>query len=131
LLILQCKQIIECKNLFFNNYQHLSSEYVKDIIIDFRNTVTIIDTDTANTSNKPQTQIINNNNNNDDDDDEAIANKFLSSNHAIFLYLNIGIYCHNRCYNQRKMYSIYHNLILIFYSQYLDKLAFYILLLLF
>jgi hypothetical protein len=129
LLILQCKQIIECKNLFFNNYQHLSSEYVKDIIIDFRNTVTIIDTDTANTSNKPQTLINNNNNNNDDD--EAIANKFLSSNHAIFLYLNIGIYCHNRCYNQRKMYSIYHNLILIFYSQYLDKLAFYILLLLF
>ncbi|HEY6587422.1 MAG TPA: MFS transporter [Nitrososphaeraceae archaeon] len=65
----------------------LPSEYVKDIIIDFRNTDTIITTDTINTtSNKTLNFTIINNNN------EAIANKFLSSLHIIFFVSSILVF---------------------------------------
>ena len=65
----------------------LPSEYVKDIIIDFRNTDTIITTDTINiTSNKTLNSTIINNNN------EAIANKFLSSLHIIFFVSSILVF---------------------------------------
>jgi len=65
----------------------LPSEYVKDIIIDFRNTDTIITTDIINTtSNKTLNFTIINNNN------EAIANKFLSSLHIIFFVSSILVF---------------------------------------
>jgi EmrB/QacA subfamily drug resistance transporter len=65
----------------------LPSEYVKDIIIDFRNTDTIITTDTINTTSNSTLNftIINNNN-------EAIANKFLSSLHVIFFVSSILVF---------------------------------------
>ena len=64
----------------------LPSEYVKDIIIDFRNTDTIISTtDTINNSNNLlNSQIINNN--------EAISNKFLYSLHIIFFVSSILVF---------------------------------------
>ena len=65
----------------------LPSEYVKDIIIDFKNTDTIITTDIINTtSNKTLNFTIINNNN------EAIANKFLSSLHIIFFVSSILVF---------------------------------------
>ena len=67
----------------------LPSEYVKDILIDFRNTDTIIDTtDTINNSNKSLNPEISNNN----DEDEAIANKFLSSLNTIFFVSSIVVF---------------------------------------
>jgi MFS family permease len=64
----------------------LPSEYVKDIIIDFRNTDTIITTDTINNSSKPLNSTIIN------DNDEAIANKFLASLHIIFFISSILVF---------------------------------------
>ncbi len=65
----------------------LPSEYVKDIIIDFRNTDTIITTtitDIINDDNNPlNSQIINN---------EAIANQFLYSLHIIFFVSAILVF---------------------------------------
>jgi EmrB/QacA subfamily drug resistance transporter len=64
----------------------LPSEYVKDIIIDFRTTDTTIVTDTVNTTNEPLSSAITNNNN------ETIANKFLSSLHIIFFVSSILVF---------------------------------------
>jgi len=67
----------------------LPSEYVKDIIIDFRNTNTIIPTtDIISTSNNTSDSSITNNK----DDDEAIANKFLFSLHIIFFISSILVF---------------------------------------
>ena len=67
----------------------LPSEYVKDIIIDFRNTDTIIPTtDIISTSNNTSDSSITNNK----DDDEAIANKFLFSLHIIFFVSSILVF---------------------------------------
>ena len=66
----------------------LPSEYVKDIIIDFRNTDTIIiTTDIINASNNTSDSSITNNK-----DDEAIANKFLSSLRIIFFVSSILVF---------------------------------------
>jgi EmrB/QacA subfamily drug resistance transporter len=66
----------------------LPSEYVKDIIIDFRNTDTIIPTtDTISASNNTSDSSITNNK-----DDEAVANKFLSSLHIIFFVSSILVF---------------------------------------
>jgi NADH:ubiquinone oxidoreductase subunit 6 (subunit J) len=66
----------------------LPSEYVKDIIIDFRNTDTIITTkDIISASNNTSDSSITNNK-----DDEAIANKFLSSLHIIFFVSSILVF---------------------------------------
>jgi NADH:ubiquinone oxidoreductase subunit 6 (subunit J) len=66
----------------------LPSEYVKDIIIDFRNTYTIISTtDIINASNNTSDSSITNNK-----DDEAIANKFLSSLLIIFFVSSILVF---------------------------------------
>lgn len=68
----------------------LPSEYVKDIIIDFRNTDTIIPTtDIISASNNTLDSSITNNK---DDDDEAIANKFLFSLHIIFFVSSILVF---------------------------------------
>ena len=68
----------------------LPSEYVKDIIIDFRNTDTIIPTtDIISASNNTSDSSITNNK---DDDDEAIANKFLFSLHIIFFISSILVF---------------------------------------
>jgi MFS family permease len=68
----------------------LPSEYVKDIIIDFRNTDTIIPTtDIISASNNTSDSSITNNK---DDDDEAIANKFLFSMHIIFFVSSILVF---------------------------------------
>jgi hypothetical protein len=65
----------------------LPSEYVKDIVIDFRNTDTIITiTDNIEASKSLNSQIPNDNN------DEAIANKFLSSLHIIFFVSSILVF---------------------------------------
>ena len=66
----------------------LPSEYVKDIIIDFRNTDTIItiSTDTINTSDNSAIS------NNNDYDNKKIANKFLSSLHIIFFVSSILVF---------------------------------------
>jgi MFS family permease len=64
----------------------LPSEYVKDIIIDFKSTDTTISTDTINTSNNPA--VINDNIN----DNKTIANKFLSSLHLIFFVSSILVF---------------------------------------
>ena len=67
----------------------LPSEYVKDIIIDFRNTDSIIATTDDNyTSNKSPGSTITSNNK----DNEAIANKFLSSLHIIFFLSAILVF---------------------------------------
>ena len=63
----------------------LPSEYVKDIIIDFRNTDTTIATGNVNTSNEPLNSEISNHN-------ETIANKFLSSFHIIFFVSSILVF---------------------------------------
>ncbi|HET9773722.1 MAG TPA: MFS transporter [Nitrososphaeraceae archaeon] len=63
----------------------LPSEYVKDIIIDFRNTDTTIATGPVNTSNEPLNSEIYNHN-------ETIANKFLSSFHIIFFVSSILVF---------------------------------------
>jgi MFS family permease len=63
----------------------LPSEYVKDIIIDFRNTDTTIATDTVNTSNETLNFAISNNN-------ETIENKFMSSLHIIFFVSSILVF---------------------------------------
>ena len=66
----------------------LPSEYVKDIIIDFRNTDTIIPIpDIISASNNTSDSSITNNK-----DDEAIANKFLSSLHIIFFVSSIMVF---------------------------------------
>ena len=66
----------------------LPSEYVKDIIIDFRNTDTIITTtDIINVSSKSLKSAISH-----DNSDEAIANKFLSSLHIIFFVSSILVF---------------------------------------
>jgi NADH:ubiquinone oxidoreductase subunit 6 (subunit J) len=65
----------------------LPSEYVKDIVIDFINTDTIITiTDNIEASKSLNSQIPNDNN------DEAIANKFLSSLHIIFFVSSILVF---------------------------------------
>lgn len=63
----------------------LPSEYVKDIIIDFRNTDTTIATDTVYTSNETLNFAISNNN-------ETIENKFMSSLHIIFFVSSILVF---------------------------------------
>lgn len=63
----------------------LQPEYVKDIIIDFRNTDTTIATSTVNTSNETLNFAISNNN-------ETIANKFMSSIHIIFFVSSILVF---------------------------------------
>ena len=66
----------------------LPSEYVKDIIIDFRNTDTIIPTtDIISAYNNTSYSSITNNK-----DDEAIANKFLSSLRLIFFVSSILVF---------------------------------------
>jgi len=66
----------------------LPSEYVKDIVIDFKNTdSTITTTDDSNTSNRSSDFEITNNK-----DNEAIANKFLSSLHIIFFVSAILVF---------------------------------------
>lgn len=67
----------------------LPSEYVKDIIIDFRNTDTIIDTISTDTINTSNNSAISNNN---DYDNKKIANKFLSSLHIIFFVSSILVF---------------------------------------
>ena len=64
----------------------LPSEYVKDIMIDFRNTDTTIVTDNVNTTNESLSSAITNNNN------DTIANKFLSSLHIIFFVSSILVF---------------------------------------
>jgi EmrB/QacA subfamily drug resistance transporter len=63
----------------------LPSEYVKDIIIDFRNTDTIITTtDNINASKSLNSHITN--------DNKTITNKFLSSLHTIFFVSSILVF---------------------------------------
>ncbi|HLN35433.1 MAG TPA: MFS transporter [Nitrososphaeraceae archaeon] len=63
----------------------LQPEYVKDIIIDFRNIDTTIATSTVNTSNETLNFAISNNN-------ETIANKLMSSLHIIFFVSSILVF---------------------------------------
>lgn len=63
----------------------LPSEYVKDIIIDFRNIDTTIATDTVNTFDETLNFAISNNN-------ETIENKFMSSLHIIFFVSSILVF---------------------------------------
>jgi hypothetical protein len=66
----------------------LPSEYVKDIIRDFRNTDTVIPTtDIISASNNTSDSSITNNK-----DDEAIENKFLSSLHITFFVSSIIVF---------------------------------------
>ena len=66
----------------------VSSEYVKDIIIDFRNSDKITATDNTYTTRTNQAPMVTNN----DGQDEVIANKFLSSLHIIFLLSSILVF---------------------------------------
>ena len=66
----------------------VSSEYVKDIIIDFRNSDKITATDNTNTTGTNQAPMVTNNNG----QDGVIANKFLSSFHIIFFLSSILVF---------------------------------------
>ena len=63
----------------------LPSEYLKDIIIEFTNTDTTIDTGTVNSFNEPLKSEISNHN-------EIIGNQFLSSFHIIFFVSSILVF---------------------------------------
>ena len=66
----------------------VSSEYVKDIIIDFRNSDKITATDNTNITGTNQAPMVTNN----DGKDGVIANKFLSSFHIIFFLSSILVF---------------------------------------
>ncbi len=66
----------------------VSSEYVKDIIIDFRNNDKITATDNTNTTGTNQAPMVTNK----DGQDGVIANKFLSSFHIIFFLSSILVF---------------------------------------
>ena len=65
----------------------LPSEYVKDIIIDFRNIDTTIITTTDNSNASKSLNFITNN-----DNDQTIENKFLYSIHIIFFVSSILVF---------------------------------------